>query len=63
MVTGRSAVRVARHLDEVFVGVAEIDRADGAGGAAALDRSQLDGDAAGGQVRHHRFRRRLGDEA
>jgi hypothetical protein len=35
---------VAADLDQVLVRVAEVDAADGAGGAGALDRAFLDGD-------------------
>src|SRR3546814_20436687 len=41
-----SPLHVIPHLDEVAVGIAEVDRADGAFGAGGFDRAELDVDAA-----------------
>src|SRR3546814_1262375 len=45
-----SPLHVIPHLDEVAVGIAEVDRADGAFGAGGFDRAELDVDAAAPQV-------------
>src|SRR6185437_10346400 len=59
--TSRSLV--LRDLDQVAVGIAEIDRHHRPERALALDRAKLDGDAAGLDVAHDLLERRLGDEA
>src|SRR3546814_14498278 len=46
-----SPLHVIPHLDEVAVGIAEVDRADGAFGAGGFDRAELDVDAAAPQDR------------
>src|SRR3546814_20520762 len=66
-----SPLHVIPHLDEVAVGIAEVDRADGAFGAGGFDRAELDVDAAAPQVldkglqrqaRHRSEERRVGKE-
>src|SRR3546814_11397821 len=63
-----SPLHVIPHLDEVAVGIAEVDRADGAFGAGGFDRAELDVDAAAPQVldkglqRQRTEERRVGKE-
>ena len=60
---GLRRLEVGADLDDVQVGVAEVDAADEAGGAGALDRAFLDRDAVRGEVRDHLLQRAGGDQA
>src|SRR3954454_7371438 len=49
----RRTVLIGRDLDQAAVGVAAVDRSQGAAGALLGDRAFLDVDAVGLQMRHH----------
>src|SRR3546814_8951893 len=58
-----SPLHVIPHLDEVAVGIAEVDRADGAFGAGGFDRAELDVDAAAPQVLDKGLQRQVRHQA
>src|ERR1700726_2113415 len=60
---GSNQVSVIRDLDQVLVGVADIDGLDRADRARAWSRPGHDRHAALREMRHHLGKRRLGDEA